>query len=127
MHDPVTITIPPIAQFTNNFFISTPLFTGGANFELKPYQMNLALLVAKKGDESDITLDGKPLTNFVMPWGDMPTAPGGSHTLVGAVIEIEHGTRIIRNTRGENFQCIIYGYDDRESYGFPAAMNQARI
>lgn len=124
VHDPVTITIPPTSQFTNNFFISTPLFTGGENFELKPYQENLALLVARKGEESTITLDGSPLTSFVMPWGDLPMPAGGSDALVGAVISIPHGTRLIRNREGANFQCIVYGFDDRESYGFPAAMNQ---
>ena len=126
MHDPVTITIPPIAQFTNNFFISTPLFTGGQNFELKPYMHNYALLVAKKGEESNIQLNGSPLTNFVQPWGDLPIPAGSTEDmLVGAVIEIPHGTRLISNPTGANFQCVIYGFDDRESYGFPAAMNHA--
>lgn len=62
-----------------------------------------------------------------MPWGDLPMADGGSEALVGAVIELVHGTRIINSPPGHDFQCIIYGFDDRESYGFPAAMNQAIV
>ncbi|KAF6031470.1 hypothetical protein EB796_010224 [Bugula neritina] len=87
--------------------------------------MNLALLVARKGEEQYIQLDKKPLTYFKMPWTDLPVPEGSSERLVGAVIEIQHGTRLISNTHGHNFQCVVYGYDDRESYGFPAAMNQA--
>ena len=80
--------------------------------------------MARKGEEQYITLAGQPLTSFVLPWGDLPMADDGSDELVGAVISIPHGTNIIKNTEGYNFQCVIYGYDDRESYGFPAAMNQ---
>lgn len=126
VHDPVTITIPPVEQFTNNFFISTPLFTGGENFELKPYVHNYAMMVAKKGEEGYITLGGNAITSFVMPWGDLPQPAGSNDMLVGAVIEIPHGTQLISSSGG-NFQCLIYGFDDRESYGFPAAMNQAVI
>lgn len=112
---------------TNNFFVSTPLFTGGENFALKPYAHNYAMLVAVKGDEADIKMDGLPLSNFVLPWGDLPMPAGNrGQDLVGAVIEIPHGTRLMSNPTGANFQCLIYGFDDRESYGFPAAMNHAR-
>lgn len=120
------MTIPPVAQFTNNFFISTPLFTGGENFELKPYMHNYVLMVARKGEETDIVMDGAALSDFVMPWGDLPKPAGGTDDLVGCVIEIPHGTRLIKNTAGNNFQCLVYGFDDRESYGFPAAMNHAK-
>jgi hypothetical protein len=122
VHDPVSITVPPAAQFTNNFFFSTPLFTGGETFNLQPYQMNLAMVVAEKGTEQTITLDNRAITDFVMPWGDMPNVDGGMD-LVGAVFVLPHGTRLIRSTEGHNFQCLIYGFDDRESYGLPAAMN----
>jgi len=83
-------------------------------------------MVAKKGEEGYITLGGNAITSFVMPWGDLPQPAGSNDMLVGAVIEIPHGTQLISSSGG-NFQCLIYGFDDRESYGFPAAMNQAVI
>lgn len=98
------------------------MFTGGETFNLQPYQSNLALVVAEAGTEGDIQMDNAAITDFVMPWGEMPTMDGGVD-LVGAVFEIPHGSRLIRNTKGKNFQCVIYGFDDRESYGLPAAMN----
>ena len=123
-HDPASITVPPIEQFTNNFFISTPLFTGGENFQLQPYHTNLALLVAENGQEDLIRLDGQPLEDFEIPWGPLPG--GNRNNLVAAVIVIPHGTHLINSSEG-NFQCLIYGFDDRETYGFPAAMNLKAI
>lgn len=124
VHDPVSITVPPVDQFTNNFFISTPLFSGGENFSLRPYQATYAMLVAKTSEKDSITIDGKA-PEFIMPWGPMPAVNGGEE-LSGAVILVPHGTRLIKSGSG-NFQCLIYGFDDRESYGFPAAMNFAKI
>lgn len=79
------------------------------------------MVVAEAGTEGGIQMDGAAITEYVMPWGEMPTMDGGMD-LVGAVFKIPHGSRLIRNTQG-SFQCLIYGFDDRESYGLPAAMN----
>jgi len=117
------MTVPPIEQFTNNFFISTPLFSGGENFQLQPYHTTFGLLVAKAGEEQYITVDNQPITEFVTPWGPMPKSDEGGADLVGAVIRLQHGTRLVRNTERKNFQLLVYGYADRESYGFPAAMD----
>jgi len=122
-HDPVTMTIPPITQFTNNFFLNTPMYTGGRTLELKPYDTTYAMLVAKAGEQDYIRLNQQPIAQFVTPWTTLPRSLDRSDAnLVGAVIKIPHGTNIIRNIQGHNLQAIVYGYDDRESYGFPAAM-----
>lgn len=89
-----------------------------------PYNTTYAMLVAKQGDEQNIEVDGRAISEFVTPWGPMPSV-SGEDQLVGAVIKLQHGTTLIQNTEGANFQCLIYGFDDRESYGFPAAMNFA--
>lgn len=117
------MTIPPITQFTNNFFLNTPMYTGGRTLELKPYDTTYAMLVAKAGEQDFIRLNQQPIAQFVTPWTSLPRSLDRSDSnLVGAVIRIPHGTNIIRNIQGHNFQAIVYGYDDRESYGFPAAM-----
>lgn len=119
------MTVPPVTQFTNNFFLNTPQFTGGENYNPQPYNTTLALLIAQKGEESEITLNQQPIdkNSFLVPWKDVPKSRDPSDMdLVGAVVRIPDGTNIIRNTGGHNFQCLIYGYDDRESYGLPAGM-----
>ena len=68
-------------------------------------------------------LNQQPIENFDVEWMNVPKSlDPDDKDLVGAVIRIPHGTNIIRNNAGHNFQCLVYGYDDRESYGFPAAM-----
>lgn len=117
------MTVPPITQFTNNFFLNTPQFTGGLNFEPQPYNTTFALLVAKAGQGDSIQLNQQQIRDYVTPWRALPQSlDPADPDLIGAVIRIPHGTNIIRNSEGHNFQCLVYGYDDRESYGFPAAM-----
>lgn len=117
------MTVPPITQFTNNFFLNTPQFTGGLNFEPQPYENTYAMVVAKSGEEDSIMLNQRAIRDFVVSWRALPKSlDPADDDLVGAVVRIPHGTNIIRNRQGNNFQCIVYGYDDRESYGFPAAM-----
>lgn len=81
------------------------------------------MLVAKAGEQNSITLNQQPLNNYEINWRYIPKSlDPDDKDLVGSVIKIPHGTNIIRNDKGDNFQCLIYGYDDRESYGFPAGM-----
>ena len=117
------MTVPPITQFTNNFFLNTPQYTGGLNFQPQPYDTTYALLVAKAGEGDSIMLNQRRIRDYVTPWTALPkSVDPDDDDLMGAVIRIPHGTNIIRNNEGHNFQCLVYGYDDRESYGFPAAM-----
>jgi len=121
------MTVPPLSQFTNNFFLNTPQFTGGVRLEPRPYNAVYALMVARKGQETTITLNQQPIGEFVTPWKSVPKSLDVDDAeLVGAVIMMPHGTNVIRNYEGHNFQCLVYGYDDRESYGFPAGMALTR-
>lgn len=100
------------------------MFTGGYHNNPKPYNTTYAMLVAKKGQEQTILINGNPLKDRDISWMLLPSIDQADEDqLVGVAVSLIHGVTEIKSSEGHKFQCLIYGFDDRESYGFPAGMN----
>lgn len=114
--DATMILIPPLEQYKDEYQVNTPDSSFGS-------YINYALIVVRSGDRNNLTWNGKQITSFgADTWEYWSDVPGLVPSLLATRVRLGSSALHV-------FQCalscsiIMYGYSDKESYGFPAGMN----
>ncbi len=104
--DPFMMIIPPVEQFLSSYTIYSPDI--GTPVTLTSNFLNL---IVNKSDKSNIKVDATPVPSFIftdLSYGDFSVAR----------VSVNTGTH---NITGElPFLVLVYGFNWRESYGYPA-------
>lgn len=114
--DPAMIIIPPTQQFDSEYTFLTPTYSGVSDDS--DYTNNFMLAI-RKNDTSGLIYDGENLeSQYQLQWVDIADTE-----FVGTVFKINSSqSHSIEHVSDAPFMGLMYGYADREAYGFPVGM-----
>lgn len=117
--DPAMIIIPPIEQYDSDYSFLTPSYSGASDITTK--FENTLLIAVPDSAKDGLIFDGEPLS---LDWQPVPSTSYVTGVLSNVSSFMSHD---VYHKDGIPFMGILYGYADRETYGFPVGMRLSAI
>lgn len=107
--DPSFTLAVPMVQYLSDYIILTP----------PGYLENYLSIIFEAGTETSVTIDGKPLPQYLSP--DFPATPAGTGGWAVAHVLVQEGVHTVSSPKLIGVSA--YGYDCDVSYAYPGGLS----